>query len=81
MRNNFDFINIRVIEMVRTLKFQIIRERRDYFICILKFKCIHGLAPHYLCNDVTLYVDIHGYDTRSAKKNGSIFTTLLKGNL
>ena len=31
------------------------------------FKCIHGLAPHYLSNDVTMHVDIHGYDTRSAE--------------
>ena len=29
------------------------------------FKCIHGLAPSYLCNDVSMCVDIHGYDTRS----------------
>ena len=29
------------------------------------FKCIHGLAPHYLSNDVTMVVEIHGYDTRS----------------
>ena len=31
------------------------------------FKCIHGLAPHYLSNDVTMHVDIHGYETRSAE--------------
>ena len=67
MCNNFDYINFRVIEMVRTLRLQTIRERRDYFLCILMFKCIHGLAPHYLCNDVTMYVDINGYDTRSAE--------------
>ena len=31
------------------------------------FKSIHGLAPHYLSNGVTMHVDIHGYDTRSAQ--------------
>ena len=31
------------------------------------FKCIHGLAPHYLSNDVTMHVDKHGNDTRSAE--------------
>ena len=67
MCNNFDYISFRGIEMVRTLRLQNIRERRDYFICILMFKCIYGLAPHYLCNDVTMYVDINGYDTRSAE--------------
>ena len=64
--NNFDYINCRGIEMVRTLRLQTIRERRDYFLCILMFKCIHGFAPHYLCYDVTMDIDINGYDTRSA---------------
>ena len=31
------------------------------------FKAVHGLAPHYLCNDVTMIVDVHGYDTRSSE--------------
>ena len=65
--NNFDYINSCGIEMVRTLRLQTIRERRDYFLCILMFKCIHGFAPHYLCNDVTMSIDINGYDTRSAE--------------
>ena len=65
--NNFDYIHSRGIDLVRSLKLQNIQERRDYFLCVLMFKCIHGLAPHYLSNDVTMHVDIHGYDTRSAE--------------
>ena len=65
--DNFDYIHSRGIDLVRWLKLQTIRERRDYFLCVLMFKCIHGLAPHYLSNDVTMHVDIHGYDTRSAE--------------
>ena len=65
--NNFDYIHSRGIDLVRSLKLQTIRERRDYFLCVLMFKCIHGLAPHYLSNDVTMHVDMHGYDTRSAE--------------
>ena len=65
--NNFDYIHSRGIDLVRSLKLQTIRERRDYFLCVLMFKCIHGLAPHFLSNDVTMHVDIHGYDTRSAE--------------
>ena len=65
--NNFDYIHSRGIDLVRSLKLQTIRERRDYFLCVLMFKCIHGLAPHYLSNDVTMHVNIHGYDTRSAE--------------
>ena len=65
MCNNFNYINFCGVEMVRTLRLQTIHERRYYFPCILMSKCIYGLAPHYFCNDVTMYVDIHGYDTRS----------------
>ena len=47
MCNNFDYIHSRGIDLFRSLKFQILRERRDSFLCVLMFKCIHGLAPHY----------------------------------
>ena len=30
-----------------------IRQRKDYFLSVLMFKAIHGLAPHFLYNDVT----------------------------
>ena len=33
--------------------------------CILVFKCVHGLARNYLNSDITVYVDIHGYDKKS----------------
>ena len=65
--NKYGYINTRGIDLVKSLKLQAIRERRDYFVCVLMFKCIHGLAPHYLSNDVTMVVDIHGYDTRSSE--------------
>ena len=79
MCNNFDYINFRVTEMVRTWRLQtVVKGRRDYILCILMFKCIHGLALQYLCNDVTMYVDINGYDTKSAQNIESIFNTLLK---
>ena len=31
------------------------------------FKCTHGLAPHYLCNDATMIADVHDYNTRSSE--------------
>ena len=34
-------------------------KKRDYFLCVLMLKCIHGLASHYLNKDVTMYVDIY----------------------
>ena len=41
--DNFDYIHSRGIDLVRSLKLQTIRERRDYFLCVLMFKCIHGM--------------------------------------
>ena len=65
--NNVVYINTRGIDLVKSLKLQAIRERRDYVLCVLMFKCKHGLAPHYLSNDVIMVVDIHSYDTRSSE--------------
>ena len=63
---NYDYINTRGIDLVDSLKIQTIRQRRDHFLSVLMFKAIHvqsymfkaihGLAPHYLCNDVTMIV-------------------------
>ena len=33
------------LTLVKSLKLQAIRECRDYFLCVLMFKCIHGCAP------------------------------------
>ena len=65
--NNYDYINTRGIDLVKSLKLQTIREHRDYFLGVFMFKCIHGLAFHYLSNDVTMVVDIHGCNTWSSK--------------
>ena len=51
---NFDYIHSRGIDLVRSLKLQIIRERRDHFLCVFMFKCIHGLVPHYMIIDVSM---------------------------
>ena len=53
---NFDYIYIhsRGVDIVRSLHLQTVKERRDYFLCVLMFKCIHGLAPNYLRNDVLI---------------------------
>ena len=65
--NPYDYINTRGIDLVKSLQLLIIRERRDYFLCVLMFNCIHVLARHYLPNDVTMVVDIHGYNTKSSE--------------
>ena len=72
--NKFDNINSRGIDLVRSLKLQAARERRNYFLCVLMFKCIHGLAPQYLSKDVTIHVDMHGYGTIGAESRDEICT-------
>ena len=61
---NFDFINFRGIKLVKSLGLYTIEERRDYFLAMLMFKSIHGIAPAYLCNQIVMNFDINGYDTR-----------------
>ena len=48
----------RAMVLIESSMIQTIRQRRDYFLNALMFKAIHGLTPHYLCNDVTMIVDV-----------------------
>ena len=49
---NYDYINC--------------RNRRDYFLAILMFRAIHGIAPTYLSDRIDMNFDVNGYDTRGA---------------
>ena len=60
---NFDYINSRGIDFVKSLNLYTIRERRDYFLLTLLFKAIHGI---YLSDRIDMHFDIHGYNTREA---------------
>ena len=62
---NFDYINTRGIDLVKSLGLYTIVERRDYFLASLMFKSIHGLAPFYLSNQITMNFDISGYNTEA----------------
>ena len=48
--NNFDKINFRGINLVKTLRLPNVIERRNYFLCKFTHESIHGLAPDYLTN-------------------------------
>ena len=63
---NFDYINSRGIDLVKSLNLYTIRERRDYFLLTLMFKAIHGIAPNYFSDRIDMHFDIHGYNTREA---------------
>ena len=62
---NFDYINSRGIDLVKSLNLYTIRERR-LFSLTLMFKAIHGIAPNYLSDRIDMHFDIHGYNTREA---------------
>ena len=63
---SFDYINCRGIDLVKSLNLYNIRDRRDYFLTILMFKAIHGIAPTYLSDRIVMNFDVNGYDTRGS---------------
>ena len=63
---NFDYINCHGIELVKSLNLYTIQDRRDYFLTILMFKSIHGIAPTYLSDRVVMNFEVNGYDTRGS---------------
>ena len=58
--------DISVTELIKDLKWQTFETRRDYFLCMLMYQCIHGTAPVRLCNEIEMYFDRHGLNTRNA---------------
>ena len=46
-----------------------VRQRILYFQNLIIFKSIHGLAPDYLVNIVTMEIEITGVNTRRHDKN------------
>ena len=75
---NLDYINFRGIEWVKSLGLYTIEERRDYFLAMLMFKSIHGIAPAYLCNQIVMNFDINGYDIRGTDGMNVYLPTLKK---
>jgi len=67
--NNFDYINVRGANLVKELHWMNVKDRCSYFTCILTFKCLHSLAPNYVCDDFTLNCDTNFYSTRSHPMN------------
>ena len=63
---NFDYVNSRGLDILRSLKLPNISERRDYFICKLIFQCIHGLAPSYLSDRIIMSEDMRRFAGRDA---------------
>jgi len=62
----FNPMEVESTEFIRNLKWQSFEKRRDYFLNVLMYKCIHGNAPERLCNEIEMYFDRHGFNTRNA---------------
>ena len=58
--------DVSVSALFKDLKWQSFETRRDYFLNMLMYKCIHGTAPLRLCNEIEMYFDRHGLNTRNA---------------
>jgi hypothetical protein len=67
--NNFDYINCRSVNIIKDLNWMTVKQRCMYFTTVLMFKCIHGLAPFYLVNDIVMNFDVNGFNTRSHPMN------------
>ena len=67
--NNFDYVNVRGIELVHQLGWMDVKQRIRYFELLLMFKCIHGTAPPHLCNNVILDCEVSERITRSHHMN------------
>jgi hypothetical protein len=66
---NYDYFNVRGCELVKELHWLNIKQRRDYFMSVLMFKCIHGLAPDYLANQITMQIEVTDRQTRGYNEN------------
>ena len=62
--SNFDYVNVRGIDIVKQLKWMNITQRRDYCMALTMFKCINGISPIYMCNAITMCSDVANRVTR-----------------
>jgi hypothetical protein len=65
IQNNFDYINVRGIDLVKSIGWMSVKDRFKYFQHLLLFKSVHGKAPDYLCNNIVFNIEINKYETRN----------------
>ena len=71
---NFDYVHVRGIDIVKQLKWMNAIERRDYFMALSVFKCIHGMAPLYLSDCITMNDEVVIRDTRASTSTNILMT-------
>ena len=52
------------VQLVKQLGWLTVKERRDYFTAILMYRCLNGMAPHYLSDNFMFVSESHNYVTR-----------------
>ncbi len=65
---NFEY-DIRGVELLRQLGLMNLKERRDYFLNLLVFKCVNDIAQAYLCDVLTPAASIRTRESRSIAEN------------
>ena len=71
---NFDYVHVRGIDIVKQLKWMNVIERRDYFMALSVFKCLHGMAPLYLSDCITMNDEVVIRDTRASTSTNILMT-------
>ena len=70
--SNYDYENVRGDDLIKLMKWQSFDERRNYFLAVLMYKSVHGIAPTHLCNAIEMVCDRHNLNTRAADKTNVI---------
>ena len=65
---NFDF-EVPSVNLIRQLGWQTVSERLFYLTSVLMFKCLNGVAPNYLADNLTYMRDVHSVTTRQVEND------------
>jgi hypothetical protein len=66
---NFDYVSTRGIDIVNKLEWFNVKERYEYMMSCLIYKCINGMAPVHLCNSINKISDLNIRENRSININ------------
>ena len=71
---NFDYVHVMGIDIVKQLKWMNVIERRDYFMALSVFKCLHEMAPLYLSDCITMNDEVVIRGTRASTSTNILMT-------
>ena len=68
LTNNYDW-NTSPLHLLESLNIMTVTQRRDYFNCILVYRCLNGTAPNYLADLLNNVSVFNMYETRNVDAN------------